>query len=83
MSELGVLIRVLVRGHTTLSGDRISLGVHVRSPGCGVPSLPCGAGLAPEIPLTVVYASEYSLLKYAQTLADMDDPPLVNSVSYG
>jgi len=40
-------------------------------------------GLAPEIPLTVVYASAYSLLKYAQTLADMDSPPLVNSVSYG
>ena len=41
------------------------------------------AGLAPEIPLTVVYASDYSLLKYTQTLGDMDSPPLVNSVSYG
>lgn len=40
-------------------------------------------GVSPEIPLTVIYASEYSLLNYAMKLQSMDSPPLVNSVSYG
>ena len=39
--------------------------------------------LGGAIPLTNVYSEPYSLLHWAQTLSAMDDPPLVNSVSYG
>merc|ERR1712107_184700 len=38
---------------------------------------------APEIPLSVIYNSQYSLLDRANALTSMDDPPLVASVSYG
>jgi len=41
------------------------------------------AGVSPNIPLTVLYDSEYSLLKWATSLVAMANPPLVNSVSYG
>jgi len=39
--------------------------------------------VAPEIPLTVVYNSEYSLLKWANQVTSMQQPQLVHSVSYG
>ena len=39
--------------------------------------------LGGAIPLTNVYSEPYSLLHWAQTLSAMEDPPLVNSVSYG
>uniref|UniRef100_A0A7S4Q8B6 subtilisin n=1 Tax=Alexandrium monilatum TaxID=311494 RepID=A0A7S4Q8B6_9DINO len=39
--------------------------------------------VAPEIPLTVIYNSEYSLLKWANEIDSMQQPPLVHSVSYG
>jgi len=39
--------------------------------------------LAPEVPLTVIYSSEYSLLNWAQQISTMTDAPLVHSVSYG
>jgi len=40
-------------------------------------------GVAPEVPLTVVYDSSYSLLSWANQITSLDDPPLVHSVSYG
>jgi len=40
-------------------------------------------GVAPEVPLTVLYISEYSLLDWAKQLNSMSDPPKVMSVSYG
>lgn len=40
-------------------------------------------GVSPGIPLTVIYASQYSLLNWATQLQAMANPPLVNSVSYG
>jgi tripeptidyl-peptidase-1 len=40
-------------------------------------------GVAPEVPLTVIYQDQYSLLDWANNLGGMSDPPLVASVSYG
>jgi len=39
--------------------------------------------VAPEVPLTVLYQSQYSLLDWAKNLNSMTDPPKVMSVSYG
>lgn len=39
--------------------------------------------VAPEVPLTVVYSNQYSLLAWANQITAMSDPPLVHSVSYG
>jgi len=39
--------------------------------------------VAPEVPLTVLYSSQYSLLGWAKNLNSMADPPKVMSVSYG
>merc|ERR1719436_45476 len=39
--------------------------------------------VAPEIPLTDVYASAYSLLTWANKISSMTSPPQVHSVSYG
>ena len=36
-----------------------------------------------DIPLTDVYQGQYNLLKWADGVAALDDPPLVHSVSYG
>merc|ERR1712050_629176 len=39
--------------------------------------------VAPEIPLTVIYNSQYSLLGWANQINSLTSPPLVHSVSYG
>jgi len=39
--------------------------------------------VAPEVPLTVVYNDEYSLLDWANQITNLEDSPLVHSVSYG
>lgn len=39
--------------------------------------------VAGSVPLTDIYSSGYSLLNWAMQLGSMDDPPLINSVSYG
>merc|ERR1712113_1305946 len=39
--------------------------------------------VAPEVPLTVIYNNEYSLLNWANQINSMSDAPLVHSVSYG
>jgi tripeptidyl-peptidase-1 len=39
--------------------------------------------VANPIPLTVIYAAEYSLLNWITQVLAMDSPPLVHSVSYG
>ena len=36
-----------------------------------------------DIPLTDIFNKEFSLLKWAQQISDMQQPPLVHSVSYG
>ena len=41
-----------------------------------------GAVTAP-IPLTVIYQSDYSLLDWVNSVIEMENPPLVHSVSYG
>merc|ERR1712039_27735 len=40
-------------------------------------------GVAPNVPLTVIYSSQYSLLNWANQINSMSDAPLVHSVSYG
>lgn len=39
--------------------------------------------VAPGVPLTVVYNSEYSLLSWANQITSLQNPPQVHSVSYG
>mmetsp|Transcript_31066 Transcript_31066/g.99728 ORF Transcript_31066/g.99728 Transcript_31066/m.99728 type:complete len:570 (+) Transcript_31066:64-1773(+) len=39
--------------------------------------------VAPAVPLTVVYNSQYSLLAWARQISSLENPPLVHSVSYG
>jgi len=39
--------------------------------------------VAPEVPLTVIYHDEYSLLQWVNEISSMTDAPLVHSVSYG
>merc|ERR1711924_220353 len=39
--------------------------------------------VAPNVPLTVIYDSQYSLLSWANQITSMEDAPLVHSVSYG
>lgn len=40
-------------------------------------------GVAGEVPLTVVYNAEYSLLNWANQISGLDNSPYVHSVSYG
>jgi tripeptidyl-peptidase-1 len=40
-------------------------------------------GIAPEIPLTVVYDAQYSLLNWVNQITNLENSPLVHSVSYG
>lgn len=40
-------------------------------------------GVAPEIPLTVVYDAQYSLLGWSSQITNLENSPLVHSVSYG
>jgi len=39
--------------------------------------------VAPEVPLTVVYNAQYSLLNWANQISSLADSPQVHSVSYG
>lgn len=39
--------------------------------------------VAPFVPLTVVYNDQYSLLRWANQINSLTDPPYVHSVSYG
>jgi len=39
--------------------------------------------VAPNVPLTVIYNAQYSLLQWANQITSMPDAPLVHSVSYG
>merc|ERR1712151_907748 len=40
-------------------------------------------GVAPNVPLTVIYSSQYSLLNWANQITSLSNSPLVHSVSYG
>jgi tripeptidyl-peptidase-1 len=39
--------------------------------------------VAPDVPLTVVYNSQYSLLDWCTQITNLEDSPLIHSVSYG
>ena len=39
--------------------------------------------VAPEVPLTVVYSNQYSLLDWANEITSNASSPLIHSVSYG
>jgi tripeptidyl-peptidase-1 len=69
--------------HRDVKVDK-NIGTNV--PGAGVESeldIEYIKSVAPEVPLTVVYEGQYSLLNWANNLNSMSDPPLVMSVSYG
>uniref|UniRef100_A0A7S3YK42 subtilisin n=2 Tax=Lotharella globosa TaxID=91324 RepID=A0A7S3YK42_9EUKA len=40
-------------------------------------------GVAPSVPLTVIYNNQFSLLDWANSIVSNDSSPLVHSVSYG
>ena len=69
--------KVNVTVDTVVGGDKQSAGVESEL------DIEFIKGVSPEIPLTVVYSNEYSLLDWVNQISKMDKPPLVHSVSYG
>ena len=61
----------------TIGGNRPSAGVEAEL------DIEFIKAVSPEVPLTVVYASQYSLLNWATQITDLDSSPPVHSVSYG
>merc|ERR1712217_921741 len=60
-----------------IGGDRQSAGIESEL------DIEYIKAVAPEVPLTVIYNNEYSLLNWANQINSMSDAPLVHSVSYG
>jgi len=61
----------------TIGGDKPESGVEAEL------DIEYIKAVAPEIPLTVVYSNQYSLLSWVNQITSLTDPPLVHSVSYG
>merc|ERR1712048_816352 len=66
-----------VKVDKVIGGDRQSAGVESEL------DIEYIKGVAPNVPLTVIYNNEYSLLNWANQINSMSDAPLVHSVSYG
>lgn len=69
--------------HRSVSVDHVIGGNH---PSSGVESeldIEYIKAVAPEVPLTVIYNAQYSLLQWANQVNSMQQPPLIHSVSYG
>jgi len=66
-----------VKVETTIGGNKPSAGVEAEL------DIEYIKGVAPEIPLTVVYDDNYSLLSWVNQISSLKDSPLVHSVSYG
>ena len=62
---------------TVVGGDQNSGGVEAEL------DIEYIKAISPEIPLTVVYSNQFSLLNWMTGVSKMASPPLVNSVSYG
>ena len=61
----------------------VQVGTNAREPGQeALLDIEYIKALGGAIPLTVIAQTNYQLLDWAKTLMGMDDPPLVNSVSY-
>eukprot|EP00930_Biecheleria_cincta_P018864 TRINITY_DN1455_c0_g1_i4.p1 TRINITY_DN1455_c0_g1~~TRINITY_DN1455_c0_g1_i4.p1 ORF type:complete len:572 (-),score=100.44 TRINITY_DN1455_c0_g1_i4:149-1864(-) len=66
-----------VKVDTTIGGDKPVPGVEAEL------DIEYIKAVAPEIPLTVVYDNQYSLLNWVNQITSLADSPLVHSVSYG
>merc|ERR1712217_423243 len=66
-----------VKVDKVIGGDRQSAGIESEL------DIEYIKAVAPEVPLTVIYNNEYSLLNWANQINSMSDAPLVHSVSYG
>lgn len=66
-----------VKVDATIGGDQPNPGVEAEL------DIEYIKGVAPEIPLTVVYDNKYSLLSWVNQISSLKDAPLVHSVSYG
>mmetsp|Transcript_22569 Transcript_22569/g.37707 ORF Transcript_22569/g.37707 Transcript_22569/m.37707 type:complete len:563 (+) Transcript_22569:42-1730(+) len=69
--------------HRDVEVDKIVGG---NSPSAGVESeldIEYIRSVAPSVPLTVIYNSQYSLLKWANQITSDDSSPYIHSVSYG
>merc|ERR1719174_102954 len=65
---------------------KVDANIGKNEPGAGIESeldIEYIKAVAPEVPLTVLYQGQYSLLDWAKNLNSMSDPPKVMSVSYG
>jgi len=62
---------------TTIGGNQDSAGIEAEL------DIEYIKAVAPDVPLTVVYNSEYSLLNWCNQITGLDNSPLVHSVSYG
>jgi tripeptidyl-peptidase-1 len=62
---------------TVIGGDEQSAGIEAEL------DIEYIKGVAPKVPLTVIYNSQYSLLSWANQINSLQDAPLVHSVSYG
>merc|ERR1711972_1199971 len=60
-----------------IGGDRQSAGIESEL------DIEYIKAVAPQVPLTVIYNNEYSLLNWANQINSMSNAPLVHSVSYG
>jgi tripeptidyl-peptidase-1 len=70
----------VVQGVDANVGDAVST---VRSGVEAVLDIEFMKAVAPEVPLTVVYSSKYSLLDWCTGITNLENSPLVHSVSYG
>jgi len=66
-----------VKVDTVVGGNKPSAGVEAEL------DIEYIKSVAPSLPLTVIYSSEYSLLNWANQITSMSDAPQVHSVSYG
>jgi len=66
-----------VKVEKTIGGDKPNPGVEAEL------DIEYIKAVAPEIPLTVVYDNQYSLLSWVNQITSLQDSPLVHSVSYG
>ena len=62
---------------TVIGGNRPSAGIEAEL------DIEYIRAVSQGTPLTVIYAAQYSLLDWANTVTSMADPPYVHSVSYG
>jgi len=66
-----------VKVDKTIGGDQQTAGIEAEL------DIEYIKSVAPQVPLTVVYDAQYSLLSWANQVSSLADAPLIHSVSYG